>query len=544
MRKNYIIGALTGFVLALGSYTAASAQAITDVFGKYKFTADMTVTTEGQAYASQFSNDCEVTINSSSSAYYKADITGLAGGTNEALSVSSYADNQLTVLNWNGYTSNWGDGTTIWMSNAEGLNPWSQNFNENGGNIVFTYDASTKTVTMPDFTLVSVSDYNAETATVLATFKNVKMTLTESIVVDMFDFSGDWHVVPGGGQYDSFADSVAQVPGEFDMTVAAGEDAKSYYVTLNFEGLNEVTLPATSDGKTLTIQYDSTYFDSEKTIAITALYSNTKTGTIEFSSASDTRLALQNTFAIKKFDVEPDTTIVTTMQYWSNSVAKKDAVTEDVDFGGVYQLEGTYYDVKNNVASVPFSFTFALQYNETTAKYYVTEFDGGDAYSFNYGGIPTTVSADSKNILLIDAGKFTGNGGYPDYEVLYDATGGTTSPIALTVNADGTCSFGSFFVYNLNYNTYESTPSKYYDQTNFTITRIKDSSAISAVEASKTTVTVDGSDIVISGEPQYVEVFNAAGQKEFAGVAQKVNGLTSGLHIVKVGDAAVKAIVK
>ena len=50
--------------------------------------------------------------------------------------------------------------------------------------------------------------------------------------------------------------------------------------------------------------------------------------------------------------------------------------------------------------------------------------------------------------------------------------------------------------------------------------------------------------ITIAGDAQDVQVYDAAGRLEFSGVTSSVSNLTKGIHIVKVGGAAVKVSVR
>ena len=64
MKKNFtlksVFALIAAFALAMPAW--ADVTSVSDLFGKYKFTADMEVTSVGQSYTEYFSNDCDVVI--------------------------------------------------------------------------------------------------------------------------------------------------------------------------------------------------------------------------------------------------------------------------------------------------------------------------------------------------------------------------------------------------------------------------------------------------------------------------------------------------
>ncbi len=153
-----------------------------DLYGNYKFTADMmTVTEAGEALKEHFSDKCEVKVAKDESGMgWDAVISGIAGAVNGTHNVNGFdkENNKFKIQSWNGSNSSlWNGG--LWMSNAEGIYPFGWGDMPILEELYFSYDPVTKIITIPDFTLVTV-DHTTGSATIAASFKNAKLTLAES----------------------------------------------------------------------------------------------------------------------------------------------------------------------------------------------------------------------------------------------------------------------------------------------------------------------------------------------------------------------------
>ena len=78
MKKNYFM--LVCLVLFMAVKSAAQVSSAADLYGDYKFTADVEYTNDGLAYKEMLSGDCDAKIESD--ATYQGKISGFAGAQN------------------------------------------------------------------------------------------------------------------------------------------------------------------------------------------------------------------------------------------------------------------------------------------------------------------------------------------------------------------------------------------------------------------------------------------------------------------------------
>ena len=89
MKKNYLYALFAGLMLFMAMPATAQLSQISELFGKYNFTATINTTDAGAAYADKFKSECEVVIAKSASQYFMADITGFAGA-DYSMSVANF----------------------------------------------------------------------------------------------------------------------------------------------------------------------------------------------------------------------------------------------------------------------------------------------------------------------------------------------------------------------------------------------------------------------------------------------------------------------
>ena len=181
MKKNYFMLVCLGLLSAFSA--TAQVASVADLFGKYRFTADVEFTEEGQSYKGVLSGDCDATIEEDGT--YIAKIVGFAGSqVQQNINAISIEKNMLKVINLNN-PALWSNG--LMLANENGDNPYgvwnSETSNwdvESYGPVYYTYDPATKEISIPAFTVITMSDYTAAKGTVIAKYTNVKMTLVES----------------------------------------------------------------------------------------------------------------------------------------------------------------------------------------------------------------------------------------------------------------------------------------------------------------------------------------------------------------------------
>ena len=446
MKKLYLLFTMAALLFTVSANAAVESMA--DLFGKYKFTATVNVTDAGQSYTEHFKSECDVTIAKCSMGIYDGEIVGLAGAEGAPQSISGFDLTAKTIKignpNGGGNTPVWSGG--VYMSNAEGVYPFAGNFND----ILYTFDPETKTITLPDFTMVSVN-HGAMTAIVLATFTNAKLTLVESESIDVTDLSGDWHFTAGKGTYDVMENST--LPTEWDMTLTAKDDSKKNYdLSLKLGEFAPLALTAKFDGVTLTIPFDETsYFDFENKIGIVNMYGVARPGEITFNMVNENQLSLTSGMTIAQDSISPEVPGGYMQWYMSGSAKKDGADAPAFTWPGTYTLQSGSFNVFDGGSDFAAESEMVVEYNEEWGGIYlVTKFLGYDVVNINNGGIDFEPSATDPNVAYIKLQSAYGGSMYVKsaegvFYKLVDANGGTES-LELKSNGDGTFSLSPFFV--------------------------------------------------------------------------------------------------
>ncbi len=461
MKKHYFLGTLVSLLMLVALPVKAQVSSMVDLYGTYTFSAEMTVSEDGKQYESSFSNDCEVTIKKDESIIgWDALISGVAGATAMNMQVNGIDTEEHKFKIQNCFSNSYW-GTYIYMSNLDGANPF---FDSSVlGDMYFTYDPSTKTITIPDFTLVKMADYSLEKGTVLVTYKNAKLTLKEAENINVIDLSGDWHFKAGTGTYDKMADS--ELPDEFDMKITkTGDDNKNYNVAISYHTYATVEVPATFDGAALTLDLDSTLLDTEKGIVIRKYYGNVRSD-VSFSVVSESVLSLPDYAAIAYYvpATEEVAAHYQTLQYFIGTAKKAGAVEEEkYDWSGTYTVKAGQVNILDGGIH-PEEFTMTIEYVESTGAYYIKQFYGTDIYVLNQGATRLTVDPENSKEATLNTGilmKSIEPGAV--YYKLFDGAAGT-GPVKITVNEDGTITIGDFFIQQVDYNNDSAlTPAAYY----------------------------------------------------------------------------------
>ncbi|MBR2300455.1 MAG: T9SS type A sorting domain-containing protein [Bacteroidaceae bacterium] len=418
-------------------FVAGKAQinSMTDLFGEYTFTSEMTVTTDGEKFfkAGRFAQESDVVITSNNT--YPAQVTGIAGAKGGIIGIQDLDVANKTFGTANTNTNAPWVAATIGMTTPDGANPW------NGGYYLeFTYDANGN-ITIPNFALVRVTDYNAAQGTILAQFTNCKLTLKEKEVIVLEDMSGNW-TFDGTG----FHDVESQFPTTFQMDITANNtEFNEYTVDILYEGYDKLTFDkAVFDGETLSLPINNTYLSTdEKIVLYTYMYNREGVITFKKGTTNNAMTLSSGMRLAQETNIEGKDTIVG-LQSYSFGYAKKNVVVEASEFEGLYTVTtGKQTVVSSNV--YPKSFDIEIK-SDGAGGYLVTKFFGQSVVSINDGGIPAAVSEKDPTKLEISVGtgsklKDLGNG---SYIVLYDNTGSDKGKVTITIAADGNVTMSEF----------------------------------------------------------------------------------------------------
>lgn len=467
-------------VLFMAINATAQVSSVADLFGKYKFTATVEYTEAGETYKNQLPAESDVTI--SEDANYIAKIVGFAGSqTQQNINAISTEKEMLKVTNpnnpqlWNG----------LYLANINGDNPYGY-FNdatsewevESYGPVYYSYNPETKEITVPDFTVVTISDFQSPKATVIAKYTSVKMTLVEAEKVEVADISGDWNFAAGSGAYDTMEGSV--IPTDFSIALTkSGDDNLAYTATIAIEGYNNIELPATFDGNTLALAYDDTYLDEAKGIRFAPMYGSVKKGTIEFKSQSESAFTLYNGFSFasdkmgKTKDETADSLYVNGeyhQWYIAGTLKSADGGSQAFTWDGVWNVKvgNPAIDIikagTEDISSWPAEFPMHVTYYEATGMYYVDQLFGYDLYGVNQGGLKLTPNADGTATVALDGYygcAFLKSNGDGTFLQLTNSSGAATN-FTITPNEDGSVKIEDLFIQVLDFNTGAQTPVVFY----------------------------------------------------------------------------------
>ena len=233
MKKIYSLSIVLCLMLIGTVGAKAQVASMADLFGKYKFTADVEVTDAGKASEAHFVKDGEVVITKDAAKIFEAQITGFAvNNATEAMKVSNINTETCKFQVKNPSGNSYGAMGGLYYSDINGTYPFGETQIES---LVFVYDPSTKTMTCNDFSLVGNCNYEASTCEIFAKYTNVRLTLIEAETINIPDISGDWKVT-GAGDYGTMEGSV--LPDNYMLTLVQDGSAEAYKATVTIEGIS------------------------------------------------------------------------------------------------------------------------------------------------------------------------------------------------------------------------------------------------------------------------------------------------------------------
>ncbi|MDD6896043.1 MAG: hypothetical protein PUD51_09295 [Prevotellaceae bacterium] len=445
MKKIYTFSILLCMMLLCSANVRAQVSSMADLFGKYKFTADVEVTEAGKASEANLVKVGEVVITKDAANIYDAQITGFAvnNGT-EAMKVNNINTETCKFQVKNPSGNNYGAMGGLYYSDINGTYPFGDVQIES---LVFQYDPETKAITCNDFSLVGNCDNSAGTCDVFAKFTNVKLTLIEAEAINIPDISGNWKVT-GAGAWGTKEESV--LPAEYLISLVQGATPKDYEATITIEGIAPFTLDATFDGNTLAIPFDNVLIDEANAYYI-ATMNGELTGKFTFNYSSEKAMPSGSPLVIvKKTDNEE--TPYETVQWWMDGSAKKQADAPDFSWAGTYKMTvGSLLDFTGGVDSFPAESDFEITYYEAIDAYYLTSIIGCNVGNVNNGGLKLTISDEDPTVAEIsltgpyDGAYLKSNDDNSVWYKMVDANGGQT-PLTLKRNDDGTFTLSNFFI--------------------------------------------------------------------------------------------------
>ena len=462
MKKNYFLS----FVMLLCFMTLAvkanaQAEGIIDLYGKWAFTATVETTELAADYEGRFAAESEVVITKDPMGYYEAEISGFAGGSG-AFNPQKF-DAATQILHILNAPNVWGSGLS--MSFAEGGYPYGAG-DAYYSNLEWAYDDATKTISIPDFSIVGNMDHSAGTAELVAKFTKCKMVLVEAENVEIPNIAGDWDYAP----IDGYVYNDSTFAKTFTMSLAATDDTnKAYSATITFGDYEPFTLPATFDGVMLTIPFDSLYLDVENKYRFgVASPGDERTGAFTFQYQSEISLmqydriyVRQDSVLIETEKVDEETGETYIESVWGNPIiqrlnwgyaTRESEATKGFSWAGTYNVSSEKIVANEELAAQfgewPTEFNIVIE-EGMPGSFYVTEIAGCDVYSSNQG-YSVIKPADDNKSATIDLAQYYGmfllqSLGNGEYLQIFDINN-TTGTITLTLNEDGSISISPMFI--------------------------------------------------------------------------------------------------
>jgi hypothetical protein len=387
MKKIYFMLLSMLFVMLISA--EAQVSGIADFYGKYKFAADVEFTTAGNGYKSVLKSECDVEIRNGVSSNCLAEIIGFAGSQNaHKISGIDISGNLLEVDNPNN-PQLWSD---VFLANINGDNPFGVNVDgewlvEFFGSLKYGYDPGTKVITVPDFSVVKVTDYKAEKATIIAKYRNVTISPAGDDVDSGYDWEGVYSLSSNVTSYDG-----NEYPSSFDVKVEYDATGDVYLVTgfmgndisaLNYGG---ILLTPGNSGMTATLSAGG-YLQmiSEGSSYIMMMDMNASMSDINLTVNANGTIAVDN-FSL----VLSGSGVNKTLAYYENVVLRK-ALPEGTKAYRIKEVNsGKYLHIKsynaNNTTGPTGSVIMSAKSESDDQIFIIEEASGGSCYLLSLSG--------------------------------------------------------------------------------------------------------------------------------------------------------------
>ena len=452
MKKNYFSALFAALMLFVAMPASAEVTSMSDLFGKYKFTATITPTDAGQEYTNLWQNECEVIITKGANGA-AGTVKGLMGegAADQTIANFDAANTKFEVVNPNPNYGLLSSSLYIGVADMslENLQLYTMEYH---------YNPETKEITIPDFSICKFSwpapEYNM-VGEVLAEVTNVKMELLEAEKIEIPEIEGEWSFKPYSMGYVRNDTTFVY---EFKVDLAAkNEDKTLFDATFDFEGFEKFTLEATFNGVDLIIPFENQYLDAEKKIrlgvkATTLEMTHVKKGQLSFSYSKSTLMwqgdyivVRQDSVILEEIDgavVERDTAM-TLQQITYGWLEREDP--NAYDWSGKYDIK--VKNLESYTDDVEFPSEFKMVVQKAGGSYTVKEFLG---YETSFELVPGEDGKSAKIDLagyygfvwLTSLGQVDGDNAY---YILTDLNGKSTS-LNILLKEDGSLSIDDFSV--------------------------------------------------------------------------------------------------
>lgn len=442
MKKFYsFVAFMAALVLSMPS--KAEVQSATELFGTWTFTAN--VQCDDVNYKDRILGECEVKIIKDASGIFDAEIDGLCGIADSYQSATLRTQDgakalKVTNPNGGGYDA-WG-ALGLWMADSEGNNPFY--FGKTYGNLFYIISDDGKEITLPDFTFVSVSDWNAEKATIVATVENVKLTLKSKEEIEVNDISGSYEF-NATTTWDYGV--IENWPTSLNMDIVSkSADNKLYNVSWAWQEFDTINFDGVFDGNILNLSY------SNQVVAYDSIYLAPSTGislsgNIGFNLVGDNlTMSTGCSFAVPQYNESSELDTLHYVFWYGGGIAKKAKEEPAFDYAGTYKAVGNVAMDTHIVENANTEGDIVIEYNDKLGAYVVTKFmDYEKPYTLDYDLMYLIPDEEDpmKATITCACLKALGVTENQDYKYLATRDGNLQdSPVKVTFDADGNMTIG------------------------------------------------------------------------------------------------------
>ncbi len=279
-----------------------------------------------------------------------------------------------------------------------------------------------------------------------------------------FTWDGIWNVKVGNAATDIIKagdEDISSWPAEFEMQVTYYDAIDKYYVD-KFMGFDIYNI--NQGGMVLTPNEDGTASVALDGYYGCAFLKQNEDGTFiqltnSSGAATNFTLTLNEDGSVKIEDLfvqilDFNTGVQTPVVFYQNMTAVKDGAEEPVfDWTGDYKFKAGAVDVYYNDVEFPTEFDVNITYFDGSqygmdSYYYISSFMGKQ---LGQSVIKLNVAEDGNSAEMVVGVLCGAIVPSEQYYKIYDMNA-TTSPVAMTLNEDGTISIANFFIKVLNYN--------------------------------------------------------------------------------------------
>ena len=445
MKKNYFSTFFAALMLLVAMPATAQVSSIADLYGKYKFTATIEPTKDGQEYTDLWKSECEVVIAREEG--YDV-VKGLLGSPKSQL-ITNIDDEKFWVNNPNPTESGlWNNQIGVTDLTLENLQMYTMEY---------YYNSTTKEITIPEFSICQFTfPEGVMTAKELAKVTNVKLTpiSEDNDKEEAYDWAGTYTVKANDVQVYK---QDYNFPSEFEVEIVYNKDWSMYLITKIF-GMDVTELnnggilvtPSKENPNMAEIEVGAflqAIVPGESYLYLMDMQAS-KQWNIQITRKEDGTFDMENFTITDGKECVAFYTGVTAAKKGDNIGEGEDEEEEEAfDWAGTYTVKANDVQVYKQDYNFPSEFEVEIVYNKDWSMYLITKILGMDVEALNWGGILLTPSEENPNMAEIEVGaKLLTIVPNESYLYLMDMQASKQWNIQITRKEDGTFDMENFTI--------------------------------------------------------------------------------------------------